>query len=79
MLKLDIDAQLQIQDNLDTLFRDHLTCIKTIHVRDHQDKKKQGAITWLKKLNVMADKLAEESRYKTKPLHHHLPYQIVAL
>ena len=37
MLKPDIDVQLQIQDNLDKLYREYHAYINTNHVKGHQD------------------------------------------
>ena len=78
MLLPDMDIQLQVQENLNSLYEDFHISIQTHHVKGHQDRKK-SALTWTETLNVMADRLAEESKDAKKPEEKQMPAQIVAL
>ena len=78
ILRPDMDVQLQIEDNVDTFFRVHHKIINTRYVKGHQDETGRTLIL-AEKLNVMADELASESRYRTKPQPHHFPSQVAGL
>ena len=79
MMKPDIDVQLEIQANMDSLYTRHHTTVQTHHVKAHQDERKKGPLTWEEALNVMADGIAENSRNKKKPPQCQLPSQMIAL
>ena len=78
MLSPDMDIQLQVQDNLGELFKNHHFSIQTLHVKGHQDKEKRK-LQWEETLNIMADKLADESKDSPKPKETPVPAQVISL
>ena len=47
-LKSDIEVQLQIKQNMDTLYLKYHTSTKTSHVKAPQDVKQEKPLTWKK-------------------------------
>ena len=78
MMLPDMDIQLQIQENLDLMYKELHVSIQSHHVRGHQDKTKK-VMSWEEKLNVKADDLAAESKDALKPKEEQVPAQVVAL
>ena len=62
MLGPDIDVQLQIQENMDRIYKNFHVSITTLHVKGHQDRRKR-VLSWPERLNVMVDELAEQESW----------------
>ena len=63
---------------LNSLYEDFDISIQTHHVKGHQNREK-SELTWTETLNVMADRLAAESKDAQKPKEEQVPAQVVAL
>ena len=74
----DMDIQLQVQENLEKIFKDHHVTIQTKHVKGHQDRTGKK-LTWQETLNVKADSLADESKDARKPEEIPVPAQKISL
>ena len=73
-----MDAQLQTESLLDSIYVNHHSSISSTHVKGHQDKV-VGPLTWEEHLNVLADSLAEQSSMSPCPLDLPLPASQISL
>ena len=62
----DMDVQLQIEENLELIYKSHHSTIVSNHVKGHSEKL-IGPPTWEEHLNMLADSLASSSAFLPKP------------